>query len=71
VDRLGLGWAAHWADFVTEKGKEEAMTDRAETGRWARIRKGCIISFQILFQGFEFKNQGFKYFQIKFELESN
>jgi hypothetical protein len=35
-------------------------------GKWA-----AETVFQILERGFEFKIKGFKYFQIKFELESN
>jgi hypothetical protein len=56
-----------------------AVAERKQWRKWAgpqgwlgqNGKSALDLIFQILFQGFELKIKGFKYFQIKFELRSN
>jgi hypothetical protein len=72
---LGGPWAgvAGWAECHLgqheEKTKKRMEWAARMTGPKWKI--GFGFDFPILFQGFELKIKGFKYFQIKFELRSN
>jgi hypothetical protein len=52
--KLGRSWAGY------EKSQENGKRDVDAV--WAEKRIGLQIWFRILFQGFEFKIKGFKYF---------
>jgi hypothetical protein len=62
----GTGWAMGWSGEKTKKKMKWAA--RMTGPKW---KIGFGFDFPILFQGFELKFKGFKYFQIKFELRSN
>jgi hypothetical protein len=62
VGRMPLGPARR------EKKEENGMGRKDDRPKW---KIGFGFDFPILFQRFELKIKGFKYFQIKFELRSN
>jgi hypothetical protein len=62
----GAGWAMGRSGENTKKKMEWAAR---MTGPKRKI--SFRFDFPILFQGFELKIKGLKYFQIKFELRSN
>jgi hypothetical protein len=65
----GVGWAKCHLGRRGEKTKKKMEWSAMMTGPKWKI--GFGFDFPILFQGFELKIKGFKYFQIKFELRSN
>jgi hypothetical protein len=75
------GWhrVGHGPEWPGGPNASWAGVERKQWIKWAGPqgwlrRNGKSASdfiFQILFQGFELKIKGFKYFQIKFELRSN
>jgi hypothetical protein len=50
--------------------RETTQAKRKERAEYGHDRWGCTKIFTIFKQLFEFKTQGFKYFQTKFELDS-
>jgi hypothetical protein len=63
------GWAeCHWGRREEKTKKKMEWAARMTGPKW---KIGFGFDFPILFQGFELKIIGFKYFQIKFELMSN
>jgi hypothetical protein len=64
-----VGWAECHLGQRGEKTKKKREWEARMTGPKWKIDFG--FDFSILFQGFELKIKGFKYFQIKFELRSN
>jgi hypothetical protein len=85
--RMAAQWrgSERWLSGTVPRRKKEKGTGRAmgRSGRVGRMplgparmtgpkwKIGFGFDFPILFQGFELKMKGFKYFQIKFELRSN
>jgi hypothetical protein len=63
------GWAECHLGRRGEKTKKKMEWAARMTGPKWKI--GFGFDFPILFQGFELKIKGFKYFEIKFELKSN
>jgi hypothetical protein len=63
------GWAECHLGRRGEKTKKKMEWATRMTGLKWKI--SFRFDFPILFQGFELKIKGFKYFQIKFELRSN
>jgi hypothetical protein len=55
------GWAG-WAEKAEQSRPVPRKGSAGHKGEWAEIRNGLQKIFSHLNQGFEFKNQGFKYF---------
>jgi hypothetical protein len=55
------GWAG-WAKKAERSGPVPRKGSASHKEEWAEIRNGLQKPFSDLNQGFEFKNQGFKYF---------
>jgi hypothetical protein len=55
-------WWAGWADKAERSGLVPIKGRAGHKEEWAEIRNRLQKPFSDLNQGFEFKNQGFKYF---------
>jgi hypothetical protein len=71
-------WAGYWATGRKLLGRRDGNQRKKVSGRKERVgqKQGRIdwdaeFFFQFFKQRFEFKSQGFKYFQTRFELRPN